>query len=100
MNFVLRKDGGAVGAIGRGAPDVLSKAGAFLEHRLGIIVARTSSVGLELSKKNDFSEKLTQGESPKNRRPLPASPKLWASRQLPLSPGDIKLRQYKLGELC
>ena len=107
--FVIRKDSWAVWDItahiydilGRGRPDVISRSRAFSEHRFGAVKVRGKSsvhVGMELSRENDFSAKLTRAEFATNPKPPPTSPKLRASRQRPLPPGNIKLRQNKFGE--
>ena len=106
----LRKDGGGVGAVaayfddvfGRGGPDVLSKTRVSSGYHVGATKVQESSsvhVGADLPQGCDFSVKLTPGEFMTDLNPLPVSPEVWAARQQPLSPGNIKLRQRMLGEL-
>ena len=52
-------------------------------------------VGLKLGQENDFSATLTQ-----NLKLPPTTSQVRAARQETLSLEDIKLRQYKLRELC
>ena len=56
-------------------------------------------VGVEVSQENDFSFQLAEEEFTKNLKPLITPPGFRAARQRTLSPGDIKLRRRKLGEL-
>ena len=86
----------------RGEPDMLSETRASLGHRFRTLRAQKKSFargGAGLSEENDFSKKLNQEAFAKNLKPLHASPELWASRQRPLPPYGIKLRQRELGKL-
>ena len=56
-------------------------------------------VGTEVAQETDFSATSTQEDFTKNLKPLSTSPVLWAGRQEPLSSGEAKLRQCRLGEL-
>ena len=57
-------------------------------------------VGVEISKANDFSTPVAQGEFTEGLRPMPGSSDLWAARQRPLLFDEIKTCQCELGELC
>ena len=57
-------------------------------------------VGMELSRKADFSIDLTQAEFTNQLQPLETPPALWEARQRPLSDDEKLKRQCKLGELC
>ena len=57
-------------------------------------------MGIVLPQEKDPSVSVTPEEFTGGLKPIPTSPKLGAGRQRPLSSGEIKLRQRKLGELC
>ena len=57
-------------------------------------------VGTESAQDSAFSVTLTRGDFAESLRPLGTSPQFWAARRKSLSPGNAKLRQSKLGELC
>ena len=47
-----------------------------------------------------FLGKVDPGEVCEGSEPFPTSPELWASRQHPLPPDEIKLRRRNLGDAC
>ena len=51
-------------------------------------------VGMEVTRRKDSPAKLTQVKAPKSLEIVPTS------RQRPLPPDEIMLRQCELGELC
>ena len=55
---------------------------------------------MELPEAGDFSIQLAQENFTEALQRIPATPGLLASRQLPLSMGEIRMRQRQLGGLC
>ena len=111
LYFIFRKSGGGPGAIAThiynilecGEPDVLPRACHFPGHRFGALKVQEKSFvleGVEASQANDFSAQLAQAEFTKGLKPIRASPDLWAARRRPLSLGEIKVCQCRLGGLC
>ena len=109
--FVLRRDGGAVGAIATHIDDILGrrenkvtcKTRVFLGRGLGRPEVQETScgcVGAELPQEEDFAGKLTQGETMSNLKPLLTSPEFWTARQHLLPQEAMNLRQCKSGEPC
>ena len=107
---VFRGQGQAVGAFathtddisGCGEPGVLNKIRHFLVKRFGSMELQEDSlvhVGMEVMQNSNFSATATQGDFAKNLQPLGPPPQLWAARQKLRSPEDVRLRQFKLGDL-
>ena len=111
MYFVLRRDGGSVGAFSaqiddilrRGAPGVPENTRTSSEARAGELKSQETSfahVGIEPSQAGDYSVRLTQADFSPKLAPLEKSPALWAARQQLLHPEDVIRCQYALGEPC
>ena len=88
---------------GRGGPDAPRAVRKYLVRRFGRVKARgrpLANVGMEASQANDFSVKLTQGNSTDAPKCMSTASELWATRRRSFSLEEVRLCRCKLGELC